>query len=130
MDTKERKQLVKQVTGQIVQKALSNGLVEEYAPGRYRLTEKGREAQSLQSKKPRRTPKLNAKFCGRAEDALTYITAYIAREGYGPTYREIAQELQIVHSYVHDIVHWLNKNGFIEMKSRQTRTMKVTGKSL
>lgn len=110
-----------------IQNAVSRGVLEEYAPGKYRITEKGK-AVLEETKRRKRKP--SDEKGGAAKAVYDFIAAFIEKNGYSPTYREISDELKIAVSYVSSIVESLVSRGYLEHKRAKARTIKLTGKSL
>lgn len=60
----------------------------------------------------------------RQRDALAFVTSYIARRGYSPTYREIMAGLGLKStSGVHRLLHGLKLRGHLLMLEREHRAI-------
>ena len=56
---------------------------------------------------------------------FTFIKKYIAKNGYAPTFREIALDVGCVLSTVHYYLQILKQQGFIDYKDRMPRTIRI-----
>lgn len=63
--------------------------------------------------------------------ALEFIKAYMSVKGYAPSYRNIAQGLDIKSkSNVHRLMHALREQGFIEIKPHKIRSIQIVDRSI
>ena len=65
--------------------------------------------------------------------ALNFIKGYIKAYSYSPSYREIANGMGLKSSsvgYVHNLVHSLEQEGYINMRHGKQRTISMTGKNI
>ena len=56
-----------------------------------------------------------------------YLISYIKENGYPPSYMEIGEALNIVHSVVLKHLKKLEKEGWIELKPKSPRAIKIIG---
>jgi repressor LexA len=62
---------------------------------------------------------------------LEFIKTYMTVKGYAPSYRNIAQGLQIKSkSNVHRLIHALKEQGLIHMQPHKIRSIQIVDKSV
>lgn len=62
---------------------------------------------------------------GRHREAFVFIGEYIAKNGYGPSVREIADSLGVSPSTAHGEVNYLRELGFIRQEGGAARTLSI-----
>jgi len=67
----------------------------------------------------------------RQQQVFEFIKAYITLKGYAPSYMNIAQGLNLKSkSNIHRLVHKLKKDGLLQVKAHEVRSLKVIDKSV
>ena len=62
----------------------------------------------------------------RQKEVYEFIKEFISLNGYSPTYREVAKELNIALKGVFDHIMAIQKKGYLTVTHNKARTIKIT----